>query len=247
MIQSLEIFYSQIAKILLERTRISLELPATSSSQTHAPSLIMAEKKIARLTPPLVLGDPDNFSLLEIWDATMRTSCKQAGVLIPLIYKEGQHYIILTRRTEQVEYHKGEISFPGGAHDPEDRNLQETALRETEEEIGIPSQDVQILGALDDAFTIISHFVVTPYLGVIQYPYCPKINPNEAKEILEIPLLFFYEEQHYREKILQMQDKQVKSYVFQWKEDSTIWGMTAYIIKNFCNILRENHLLDKMG
>ncbi|MGD8625868.1 MAG: CoA pyrophosphatase, partial [Anaerolineae bacterium] len=89
-----------------------------------------------------------------------------AAVLIPLLYKEGEWHVAVTQRTHDVEHHKGQISFPGGACEPGDADLQATALRETWEEIGVPPETVEVLGTLDD-FETISHFVVTPFVGVI--------------------------------------------------------------------------------
>ncbi len=164
---------------------------------------------------------------------------KQAGVLVPLFYKDNTLHILLTKRTQKVEHHKGEISFPGGAKESQDNSLLDTALRESQEEMGILSSNVQILGVLDDVFTLASGFVVTPYVGIIPYPYHFQCNHQEIEEILEIPFSFFFLEKNYWEGSFYYQNQRIPGYFFQWREDILIWGITGYIIKNLCRILKN--------
>ncbi|MFN2230957.1 MAG: NUDIX hydrolase, partial [Anaerolineae bacterium] len=103
-----------------------------------------------------------------------------AAVLIPLLFREGEWCVLVTQRTQHVEHHKGQISFPGGACDPEDASLEATALREVHEEIGLPSEALEILGALDDLQTI-TDFAVTPFVGVIRQPAAYRLNPAEVE------------------------------------------------------------------
>ena len=97
-----------------------------------------------------------------------RDGLPRAAVLIA-VYEEGEPCVLLTVRTEMVEHHKGQISFPGGAQDPEDADLTATALRESEEEIGLERADVEVWGQLDDIVTI-SNFIVSPYVGRVTKP-----------------------------------------------------------------------------
>ncbi|NNG07593.1 MAG: CoA pyrophosphatase, partial [Desulfobacteraceae bacterium] len=99
-----------------------------------------------------------------------------AAVLFPLFSANGEYGVLFTQRTQTVENHKGQISFPGGAVEAEDGSLEETALREAHEEVGLLSNDVEILGQLDDTTTVVSYFVVHPFVGVIPYPYDFRIN-----------------------------------------------------------------------
>jgi 8-oxo-dGTP pyrophosphatase MutT (NUDIX family) len=85
-------------------------------------------------------------------------------------------------------YHKGQISFPGGAQDVEDNDLAATALREASEEIGVRPDDVEILGNLDDESTYTSRFVITPFVGAIPYPYRFKVSRKEVEELIEAPV-----------------------------------------------------------
>ena len=113
---------------------------------------------------------------------------RPSAVLIPIYENKNEHYIVLTKRTQSVMYHKGQISFPGGAYDREDGDLTATALREAFEEIGVRAEDVEILGSLDDQSTYTSKYVITPFVGAIPYPYKFKVSRREVEELIEVPL-----------------------------------------------------------
>src|SRR4030065_2891702 len=100
---------------------------------------------------------------------------KKAAVLIPLFKKDGESYILFTRRTDTVEHHKDQISFPGGRQDKKDKDLLATALREAREEMGIEEKDVHILGELDDICTATTDFCVSPFVALLPYPYPYKV------------------------------------------------------------------------
>lgn len=109
-----------------------------------------------------------------------------AGVLIPLFMKEGTAHVLLTLRTNDVASHKGQISFPGGGWEDGDKTTLDTALRETQEEVGIRPADVEVIGELDDVMAVSSHRV-TPYVGFIPHPYPLAVNTHEIAEVIEIP------------------------------------------------------------
>jgi len=92
-----------------------------------------------------------------------------AAVLLPIYYKQGQYYILLTKRTEKVKEHKGQISFPGGAREGEEM-LVNTALRECAEEIGLMAEEVEILGELDDTISRTSNYIISPFVALIPWP-----------------------------------------------------------------------------
>jgi len=110
-----------------------------------------------------------------------------ASVLLLLYPKEGEHHILFTKRTDRVEHHKGEISFPGGVRDDGDDTPLATALRETQEEMGIWPQDVEVLGPLDPVRTKFG-FLVSPFVGCIPYPYPFVPSREEIDQVLEVPL-----------------------------------------------------------
>ena len=97
-------------------------------------------------------------------------AARRAAVLVPLFVRDRMLWVVFTRRTETVEHHRGQISFPGGAEEPGDENLIGTAVRETEEELGIRPEDVRLLGSLSPIVTI-TDFYVAPFVGAIPQPY----------------------------------------------------------------------------
>ena len=107
--------------------------------------------------------------------------------MVLLYPKDGEFCVLLNKRSQDVEHHKGEISFPGGARDPEDRDSLDTALRETEEEMGIRRQDIKVLGEMDEVATR-SRFRVNVYAGTIGQPYEFRPSADEIAEIVEFPV-----------------------------------------------------------
>jgi len=164
-----------------------------------------------------------------------RPSFAHAAVLVPLFKKGEECYILFTKRTDQVKYHKGEISFPGGAHDQRDSDLETTALRETYEEIGLNEKDVAIIGVLDDIVTT-TEFIVTPFVGLFPYPYPFKASPVEIEELIEIPLSFLLDEDCFSERQIVRMGRRELVYAYQYG-DHIIWGATARILKQFLNLI----------
>ncbi|MEW5799031.1 MAG: CoA pyrophosphatase [Bacteroidota bacterium] len=168
---------------------------------------------------------------VRIIDSSSRYAC----VLVSLVSHEQSLHLLLTKRTDRVEHHKGQISFPGGVVDESDKSPEHTALRELEEELGIPSSSVTIIGQLDD-FHIPTGFIVTPLVGFINHPIDVHMKNDEVDEILLIPLSKFFDPSLRRTEIrfLKGEDRQV--YVYDvWKEP--VWGATAHIIKQFTDLL----------
>ena len=109
-------------------------------------------------------------------------------MLVPLREWDGACHLVLTKRSDDLEYHKGQVSFPGGAWEETDSDLAATAVREAFEEIGVRSADIEVLGALDDQLTISSKFVVTPYVAALSNPVEFRLNHREVQELLEVPV-----------------------------------------------------------
>ena len=159
----------------------------------------------------------------------------RAAVLVPLFKKGGDCHIIFTKRTDTVRYHKGEISFPGGVFDEGDLELQRTVLREAFEEIGLKENDVQIIGVLDDIVTI-TQFIVTPFIGLLPYPYPFKLSSIEIAELIEVPMAALLDEDCFSEReIIRGTGKEVV-YAYQY-ENHIIWGATARILKQFLDLI----------
>ncbi len=160
-----------------------------------------------------------------------------AGVLVPLYVDGGEVYVLLTRRTHQVATHKGQISFPGGAVEPEDRDARDAALRETHEELGIRQEDVELLGELDDVPTMVSGFLIRPYVGHIPYPYPLRPAPQEIAEVLGIPLRFFTDERNVRLEAVG-EGAARRELPFYHYGPHTVWGATARVLRRLVEVLR---------
>jgi len=158
-----------------------------------------------------------------------------AAVLVPLFQKDGDCHLLFTKRSEEVKYHKGEISFPGGVVDEEDKELINTALREAHEEIGLKESDVQIIGVLDDIVTI-TEFIVTPIVGLFPYPYPFKVSEVEIAELIEVPLSHLLDENCFGEMEITRGDRKEIVYAYQYGRH-TIWGATARILKQFLDLI----------
>ena len=166
-----------------------------------------------------------------------------AAVLIPIFETGNGYEVLFTERTHKVEHHKGQISFPGGAVENRDKNYKETALRETYEEVGLMTEDVEVLGQLDDELTIASSFVVHPFVGKIPCPYDFKINRDEVERIITVPLDLFFEENSDRHPdSIEFENFTYRGPAYRY-DDVTIWGATATIMKHFIRILDGNKSL----
>ena len=158
-----------------------------------------------------------------------------AAVLVPLFKKKEDCHLLFTKRSEQVKYHKGEISFPGGVVDEEDSELVNTALREAFEEIGLKERDVQIIGILDDIVTI-TEFIVTPIVGLFPHPYPFKVSEGEIAELIEVPLSSLLDEDCFSEREIFRGGQNEVVYSYQY-EKHIIWGATARILKQFLDLI----------
>lgn len=159
----------------------------------------------------------------------------KAAVLIPCFSKKEDAHILFTVRTEDVEHHKGQISFPGGAREDEDGSLVDTALRECKEEIGIPRSILTVIGRLDD-FPTITDFLVTPFVATLPYPYPFEMNTGEVAEILEVPLELFLSEKHFEVKEWKHKDRTYPVYFYDFN-GHIIWGATAFIVNRFVDMV----------
>lgn len=160
-----------------------------------------------------------------------------AGVLIPLYEKNGELHVILTQRTNEVEHHKGQISFPGGTKDNTDTTLIDTALRETEEEIGITKNSVEVLGMLND-FCTPSGFCITPAVGFIHSLPSFILNMVEVSEVFDVPLSFFLDPRNERVEQREHQGEVRIIYYYNYGRHE-VWGATAAILRTFLRSVSE--------
>jgi 8-oxo-dGTP pyrophosphatase MutT (NUDIX family) len=173
------------------------------------------------------------------------TSFVRAAVLIPIFFKDGAAHILFTRRTDKVEHHKGQIAFPGGRHDIADGNLETTALRETWEEVGIARQDITIIGRTDDFLTN-THFMITPYLGFIPYPYSYTLNRDEIAEVYEVPLQLLLDPENFEVRPL-VRDGVHWHLHYYHCNSLVIWGVTGFLVSNFLTIVFDLNRMDETG
>lgn len=162
------------------------------------------------------------------------TFLKCAAVLVPLTFHQDEWHILFTRRTERVESHKGQVSFPGGACDEGETTPEQTALREAEEEIGLKPADVKVLGRLSRLVTI-SSFRVSPIVGVIPWPYAFRVAGVEVARVFTIPLLWLANRNNYWEFSLRESERSLIAY--HPYNGELLWGATARMTVNFLKTL----------
>jgi 8-oxo-dGTP pyrophosphatase MutT (NUDIX family) len=163
---------------------------------------------------------------------------KKAAVLIPLFKVASEYQILFTKRTDTVEAHKGQISFPGGRVEAEDGSPLETALREAEEEIGLSRKDVTVLGRMDDARTVSSNYIVYPFVGLIPYPYEFRTSALEVKELLDVPFEVFLSGDSAGENTpVVYEGGTYYGRAYRYKGE-VIWGATARIMQNLVDLVK---------
>ncbi len=163
---------------------------------------------------------------------------RPAAVLVPLYLHDGGWHVLFTLRTNNVETHKGQVSFPGGRVDPEDTSRVETALREAYEEIGLKREDVLVLGQLDELLTV-TQYSITPIVGVFPWPYDFVLSTAELSEAFGVPLTWLADkanlEVQYRDPL--GPGPKVPVYYLHYG-NYTICGATARILINLLDVLR---------
>lgn len=184
------------------------------------------------LSPENIRAQFSKYCRKEISDPAL----KRAGILLLLFEEQGILHFLLTKRTEDVEHHKGQISFPGGSVDHGDDDIIATALRETEEEIGLKKDLVQVFGLFDDHW-VPSGFAITPVVAFLPAlpPLCP--NKEEVAEILKIPVSFFLDKNNERVEQRSRHGVSIDVYFYTYGSYE-VWGATAAIIRAFLKALR---------
>jgi len=166
-------------------------------------------------------------------------SRRQAAVLLALFKQAADYHLVLTKRTETVRHHKGQVSFPGGSYDLADGDLLTTALRESQEELGIHPQDVTVVGRLDDLPTFSTSFLVSSFVGLIPHPYTFRPNPSEVATVFTVPLSVLADQAVVRTYTRTREDGAViEDYEFH-VGCHVIWGATARIIRHFLQVIKR--------
>lgn len=166
-------------------------------------------------------------------DEIEQGSLRRAAVLIPIV--QSRWSLVFVWRSEDMRKHSGQIAFPGGGHD-EGEELHETAMRETEEEIGVEPARVELIGRLDDLVTH-TGFVVAPFVGVIPpgLTYVP--HEAEVQEVFEVPIDVLFEPGNPEIRYVPYRGEAVPSYFYRY-EQREIWGLTGRIVKSFLDVAR---------
>lgn len=162
-----------------------------------------------------------------------------AAVLMPLVRRAGQLTLLLTRRTDHLRDHAGQISFPGGRVEPEDDGPVATALRETEEEIGLARRHIEVIGQLP-VYSTVTAFQVTPVVALVEPDFTLQLDSFEVAEAFEVPLAFLMDPAHHRHHRFELGGVERRFLSMPWQtaeREYFIWGATAAMLRNFYRLL----------
>ena len=173
----------------------------------------------------------DGYAELELNDET-RLKC--AAVLVPLVWQDAEWHLLFTRRTDTVESHKGQVSFPGGACNEGETTPEQTALRETDEELGLQANHIKLLGRLTNLITI-SYFRVTPVVGVVKWPIVFRVGEHEVARVFTIPLGWLANETNRWQ--FEIPGTKRSVIAFHPFDGELLWGATARMTVDFLNVL----------
>lgn len=187
----------------------------------------------ASLRPEKVRGDHDLNPGFQLPSAELR----EAAVLVPLVDRAEGLTVLFTQRTAHLSAHAGQISFPGGRREAYDASPEDTALRETEEEVGLLRDRIEVLGRLDTYVTR-TGFRVTPVVGLVRPPFVVDPDPTEVDEVFEVPLAVILDPSNPQRHSREVFGQQRHFYAFPY-EQRYIWGATAGMLVNLRDVLRE--------
>ena len=168
-----------------------------------------------------------------------------ASVLVPLVQRDDGLHVLLTRRTDHLTDHAGQVSFPGGRAESHDADVIDTALRETEEEVGLARERVQVLGPLN-TYSTVSSYVVTPIVGLVLPPFELALDSFEVAEAFEVPLQFLMTPAHHHRHAAEFEGVKRQFLSMPWQgidaqgesREYFIWGATAAMLRNLYHFLR---------
>jgi 8-oxo-dGTP pyrophosphatase MutT (NUDIX family) len=199
------------------------------------PSIELSRETIAaRLKRPPRPPAPDDLHVISL---TAGARVTEAAVMVPLVRRAGALSLLLTQRTAHLADHAGQISFPGGRVETADAGREETALRETEEEIGLARDRVTVLGRLPD-YEIPSGFRIAPIVGWIEPPFELKLDPFEVAAVFEAPLAHFLEPARYQRREYRFKGRH-RHYMAIPYEGRYIWGATAAMLYSLARVLAD--------
>lgn len=165
------------------------------------------------------------------WEEILASNPRWSAVMLLLFPYEGKTHLCLTKRASYEGVHSDQVSFPGGKVEPQDANLTATALRETEEEVGIPSHQIRLLGALSRIYIPPSHFAVQPVVGMLDFQPTFRLQEREATEIIRLPLGDFLKQQP-QKRFVNVRGASIEVPSFLTGQH-ICWGATAIILSEF--------------
>ena len=189
--------------------------------------------RLASGLPVAVAPIGSDFSLSGI--VPIPETWKPASVLVPLVNRAAGITVLLTQRTADMPSHAGQVAFPGGRRQASDVDAAATALRETEEEVGIPARFVDVIGAVDLYHTG-TGYEITPIVGIVTPGFTVRADPREVADVFEVPLEHFLDEVNHKIDSRQYQGRERRYYAMPYGE-RYIWGATAGMLKNLHFIL----------
>jgi 8-oxo-dGTP pyrophosphatase MutT (NUDIX family) len=160
---------------------------------------------------------------------------RAASVLVPIVNRKAGVTILLTQRTEDMPSHAGQVAFPGGRRQDNDADAVATALRETEEEVGLDRKFIEVIGSYDHYRTGTS-YEITPIVGIVTPGFTIRADPREVADVFEVPLDHFLDERNHRLDSRMAQGRERRFYAMPY-EGRYIWGATAGMLKNLQFIL----------
>jgi 8-oxo-dGTP pyrophosphatase MutT (NUDIX family) len=182
-----------------------------------------------RSTPAGSDDDGDHRFNPELRELILGAKLRDAAVLVPVVDHKDGATLILTKRTEKLRHHSGQIAFPGGGIDLEDASAEDAALRETEEEIGLDRGFIEIVGRMPD-YVSGSGFRVAPILSVVRPGFVLTLNEDEVEDVFEVPLAFLMDPANHAHKSRIWQGRERHFYEMPYG-DRHIWGLTAGILR----------------
>lgn len=163
---------------------------------------------------------------------------RKAAVLLPLIWRDGHWQLIYTLRSSLLHDHSGQVSFPGGSWEAGDKSIIDTALRESWEEIGLNPKAVRVLGKMAD-LKMVTNFIVTPVIGICDWPTDLTVNPDEVDRVFSIPIDWLADERNRYYRVHNYRGGEVEVLYFKPYDGETVWGATAMMTLDFLNLLKN--------